>query len=349
MDADLDRRILPRGPEPPQVGRQHRLHRGRHDPEVGKAAGAVCDDIVGAQALDLVAGDHARHDAQRQGRGDLEPEPHQARGKERDVQDQPTAADHAQHPLHERAEAFGIRAAHFVDARCRGAGDGHHRGLGHVVDIGGLEPGIGAHDRQHRTKPGHAREPVEEAVLGSEQDRGAQDHGIGARGQNGSLSGGLGPLVFAGAFGIRADGRDVHDAADAFFGGDAGDAGGAVMLDSLEVVAPAAVEGAHAVDHRRGARHGRAHGCVIADVAQDRLDLADRAVGLDEQRLVRATDRHAHAPTFLGHATSDVTPEKTRTAVDRDQLRHRPPSGKTCWTGFSPAPGARQGQRGGQQ
>ena len=100
----------------------------------------------------------------------------------------------------------------------------------------------------------------------------------------------------------------MHQAFDAHFGRDPGDAARAFRLNGIEVVGAALVEGADAVDHGIGPGHRCTYRRVIANVAENRLHLADGPVGLDEQRLVRATDRDAHAPALFRHAPRDVPP-----------------------------------------
>ena len=80
---------------------------------------------------------------------------------------------------------------------------------------------------------------------------------------------------------------------------DAGDPACAFSLHGCKVVLAAAVKGANAVYHRIRARHHCAHRSVVADVAEHRLNLTDRTVGLDEQGFVRTTAGNADAPAFF--------------------------------------------------
>lgn len=77
-----------------------------------------------------------------------------------------------------------------------------------------------------------------------------------------------------------------------------------------------------AVHHRVGVRHGGTHRHFVANVAQDRHDLTDRAIGSGEQRLVGSADGDAHAPASLGHQAHDLSSDKSRAAENRDQFRH---------------------------
>ena len=128
--------------------------------------------------------------------------------------------------------------------------------------------------------------------------------------ENTGLTGGLGAGIEACGTLIRADGRQVHHARHALLNGDARDAGRALGLDGVEIVAPLAIERAHAVDHRIGPRHHRPHARVVADIAEDRLHLARHPVGLDMHRLVGPPHRDPHAPALGGQPAGDVTADE---------------------------------------
>jgi hypothetical protein len=122
----------------------------------------------------------------------------------------------------------------------------------------------------------------------------------------------------------------MHQRSDALLGRDPGDAGGAVMLHrGRRCSCRARRQDADAVHHRIGAMDRGAHAVVVADIGEDRLHLADRAIGTHEDRFVRAADGDADAPTLLGHAARDVAADKARSAKDRDEFRHArdPPEG----------------------
>ena len=61
----LDRGVLARGPEAPEVVGQHRAHRRGLDADLREAPRARRHDVVGAQALDLVHGDGLGREARR--------------------------------------------------------------------------------------------------------------------------------------------------------------------------------------------------------------------------------------------------------------------------------------------
>ncbi|MPL60910.1 hypothetical protein SDC9_06474 [bioreactor metagenome] len=309
--------------EAPQIVGQDRAHRRRRDTERVKALGAGRDHVVGIEVADLVEGQHLVRDEPAGQPLHRVARDAEHRGDEaRQVQHQTTTVDHRQHALHQLLEGLDVGAAQFEDA-LRLAQNALHRGLRHVIDIDRLEAGVATGDRQDRAEFRHRGEFVEELVFGAEDHRGAQDHrrrkGLEHRG----LARRLGAAVVAVRAGIGTKRRDMHQPLDPGFRRDLGDALCAFGMDRAKAVLAAAEQDAHAVHHRVGPVHRGPHARLVADVAQHRLELADRTIGLHEKRLVRAAAGDAHTPALFRHAAGDVPPDESRTAIDRDQLRHR--------------------------
>jgi len=238
-------------------------------------------------------------------------------------EDQPAPADHLQKQLHQLAERRHARTAELVDARPGLAHGGLRRRLGHVHDVDRLELRLGPHQRQRRREAAHRGETVEELVLRSEHDGGAQDHRVGKRLAHRRLALGLGAPVGGGALWIGADGGDLDETLDPLVRGDAGGARGAFRLQRPEALRSALGQHADAVDHRGRALHGAAQRRLVADVGLHRLDLSDIAVGPDEMRLVRAAHGDPHAPAPARHRLRDVAAYEARAADDGDERRGR--------------------------
>eukprot|EP01136_Pigoraptor_vietnamica_P033411 Opistho-1_new@96248 len=267
---------------------------------------------------------------------------HQSGDRERQRQQQPLAADLAQHDLQQLAEAVGARAGQLIGL-ARGLGQRQRvgDGRGNVADIDRLELGAAAADqRQGRRQHRHLGEAIEEAVLRSDDDRRAQDRRMGKGAQHALLAFRLGAGISGFGAGIGADGGDLHEFPRTGARGGRGDAGGTLRLDRLEALPPAFLENGDQVDHRIGAGHGAIDRILVADVGGDRRHLADHAGGFQEQGLVRAAHRDPHLPALLSQARNQMTTYETGTAEHRDQgLRHvRPPaaspiSGSGCARG----------------
>ena len=124
-------------------------------------------------------------------------------------------------------------------------------------------------------EPAHRGKLVEEAVFGSEDDRGAQDHGIRHRLQNRCLARRLGFSVGRGAVLVCTDCRDMNQAGNTFLGGDARDPPCPIRLACLEGVptSPPTTRPRSSRPRRhrrspRGSRHRR--GCCTARVRPGR-------------------------------------------------------------------------------
>ena len=308
----------------PQIGGQDRVQRRGRDPQIGQTARALRHHVVARQVAHLVAGQNAVGE-QPEGDGlrNVQHPAHDLCHRERHVHDDPLAPDFGQHAPHQVAERGHFRPAQFIDARRHVAQQRRFRGGGHIVDIDRLEARLRAHHGQEGRKPRHARETVEELILGPENDRRAQDDRAGEMAGDQRLALGLGALIQAVGPRIGPDGRQVDQTRHAQFRRNAGHAPRPFGLHRVKAVAPDGVQDAHAIDHRIGPLHDGAHRRIVADVAQDRFHLAHDTVRFDMQRFVGAAHGHAHAPARLCHAPGNIAPDKTRAAVDGDKLRHR--------------------------
>ena len=100
----------------------------------------------------------------------------------------------------------------------------------------------------------------------------------------------------------------------------------AIRLDRGKFVFTAFVQNTHTVHNRITASHHRRDRGVIADIAQDRFDLTNSAVSFDKNSLVWASNCNANTPPCLCHTTGDITPNKSGSAKNCDQLCHVFPS-----------------------
>ncbi len=59
---------------------------------------------------------------------------------------------------------------------------------------------------------------------------------------------------------------------------------------------------------------------IIPDIALNWFNLSDDAVRFHEHRFVRASTGNAHPPSASCHALSDIAPQKSGAADDRDEF-----------------------------
>ena len=194
--------------------------------------------------------------------------------------------------------------------------------MGDVIDINRLEQCVRTHRRDCRADPCHTGKTVKEVILGPEHDRGAQNNSIGHVFQHAGLSHRLGLGIVAIGLGIRTDGRDLNQALHPFGSRQARNTLSTVSLNRVKGVLASLGQNPNAVHHRISAPQRIAHRCIIADVAKDRFDLPNGAIGTHEQRFVRAAHRNAYTPSRQCHAANNIPPHKPGTAVNRDQLCH---------------------------
>ena len=197
-----------------------------------------------------------------------------------------------------------------------------NRSSGHIFDVDRLKAGGTANQRQDRAHPAHRGEAVEKAIFIAENHRRPQDHGRGEGGQNGGFALSLAAGILRSALGIRANRRQMHQAAQARLSRQPRDAASPLRLNSNKIVGTARIKGANAVHRRIRPRQRCRNRSIIADVAEHGFHLAHCAIAAHKQRLVRAAHGHAHAPAFLRQFARDIAANKTRTAKDRDQLAH---------------------------
>ena len=138
-----------------------------------------------------------------------------------------------------------------------------------------------ADQRQDRHDLGHAREAVEEAVLGPEHDARADDHGLREGGADAGLALRLGPAVEAGRGRIGPDRRHLHQPQRSGGLGRGRDLAREPGLHRLELAGTALEQDADQVHDIAAAGHHPGH---RSGPGLPRLehDLAHRPHGLEE-------------------------------------------------------------------
>ncbi len=183
---------------------------------------------------------------------------------------------------------------------------------------------------QHRRQGRQPAEAVEEVVVLAEHHRRAHDH----RGGHDLPDRGFALRLAAGVLGlgvrIRADGRDLHQLAQAAGGGGLGDHAGALGVQALEALAAMLVEHAHQVDAGVGPHQGAVHRGRDPQIGLHHLDLPDIAEqpGLVGQVGAAAGDADAQAP--LGKGADDLPANEAGAAEDCHQSLHC--SAFRCWS-----------------
>ena len=199
--------------------------------------------------------------------------------------------------------------------------------LGDVADEDRLEARLRTGQGQHREEAREVREAVEEAVARSEDQRGAEDHRVGAGGEHRGLALGFGPGIARLGVRVGPDRRDV-DHRGAGPGRRPRDLTRAVGLQAREALGSGLLEDADEVDHYVRARDRPRDRIRVAQVRLHGDDLPDLSERLKEQGEVGPADGDANAVAALGQSPDHVPSEKAGAAEDRDQLRCWPRQGR---------------------
>ncbi len=250
--------------------------------------GALGDDVVGLEQLDLIARRAAVPAASSRKRAcstrELERERHQ----------HAATVDHPQHILHQLGEAVDLRPTKFEGlARRVVTLQGGDDRRGHVADVDRLETGPPAADQgQHGRQPGHGGEAVEEAVLGADHDARPHDGRSRQRLARPRLALRLAAGIGAARAGIGTDRRHLDQPLEARLGRRSGDSPGQFALHLLELAPPPLVQDADQVDRGEGAVQHAPERLLAGEIGPLDDDLADMAHRLEVAAARRVTTDH---------------------------------------------------------
>ena len=178
-----------------------------------------------------------------------------------------------------------------------------------------------ADQRQHRRELAHPGEAVEESVLRAEHDARAQDRRLREARLQRRLAGGLGARVGGGRAADRRRSRRHGRRARRPAGSAAAPISPGSRACSRSKSPPRALEqDADQADRGVGADQQALDLALGRRVPGLRVDLADGAQRLEEQRPLRAAGRDADDRPLLGQALDDIAADEARAAEHRHDL-----------------------------
>ena len=188
-----------------------------------------------------------------------------------------------------------------------------------ISHVHGLEACPSADERQDGGHLRHGGEAIEQTILGTEDQRGAQDDGLGKGLQHRGLTLGFGAPILPGRGRARTDGGDLDEAVGTDLAGHARDGAGARDMDGIKGLRAGLPEDADEVDHAIRALEGTCDRIGKADIALDGMDLTDTTHGLQMARQIRSAHDSANAKSAPRQRPDRMAADKARAPDDRDQ------------------------------